>query len=211
MIYLVMLYCLQFMTVGAIFVSIMVFFKHIFELMFSDDTHGATMQDIQDKQLLQQLFFGFYIGLIFVASFVSVALLIENAMGYFRTVAVAFGILANLAIIGIIIFLANRGLFPEDKVHVKVWQVENGSFTLDLVPTGETYFSWLCLAGILMLSIYCMPILMRPLDFLANFKTYIASFFCYMMMMPVFNNILQIYSMCNLHDVSWGNRPSNTG
>ena len=53
MIYLVMLYCLQFMTVGAIFVSIMVFFKHIFELMFSDDTHGATMQDIQDKQLLQ--------------------------------------------------------------------------------------------------------------------------------------------------------------
>ena len=56
-----------------------------------------------------------------------------------------------------------------------------------------------------------MPILMRPLDFLANFKRYIASFFCYMMMMPVFNNILQIYSMCNLHDVSWGNRPANTG
>ena len=61
---------------------------------------------------------------------------------------------------------------------------------LVLVPTGDSYLSFLCLAGILMLSIYCMPVLMRPLDFLANFKTYLASFLCYMMMMPVFNNIL---------------------
>ena len=94
--------------------------------MFSDDTHGSTMQDIQEKQLLQQIFFGFYLGLIFLATFVSVALLIENAMGYFRTVAIAFGILANIAIIGIVIFLANRGLFPEDKVHVKVYNYESG-------------------------------------------------------------------------------------
>lgn len=31
-------------------------------------------------------------------------------------------------------------------------------------------------------------------------------------MMPTFINVMQIYSMANLHDISWGNRPSaNTG
>ena len=29
--------------------------------------------------------------------------------------------------------------------------------------------------------------------------------------MPMFTNVFQIYAMCNMHDVSWGNRPSSTG
>ena len=29
--------------------------------------------------------------------------------------------------------------------------------------------------------------------------------------MPMFTNVFQIYAMCNLHDVSWGNRPTSTG
>lgn len=33
----------------------------------------------------------------------------------------------------------------------------------------------------------------------------------YMLLMPVFTNVFQIYAMCNLHDVSWGNRPASTG
>ena len=79
----------------------------------------------------------------------------------------------------------------------------------DLQP--YTFFSLLTLAGIIMLSIYCMPIIMRPLDFLTNFKNYTAGFISYMLMMPVFTNVLQIYAMCNLHDVSWGNRPTSQG
>ena len=46
MIYLVLLYLLQFMTVGAIFISIMIFFNHVFKIMFSDDTYGETMEDV---------------------------------------------------------------------------------------------------------------------------------------------------------------------
>lgn len=52
---------------------------------------------------------------------------------------------------------------------------------------------------------------MRPLDFFANFKNYMFGFFAYMLMMPIFTNVFQIYAMCNLHDVSWGNRPASTG
>jgi hypothetical protein len=32
--------------------------------------------------------------------------------------------------------------------------------------TGDYYFSWLTLAGIIMLSVYSLPFLLRPLDFL---------------------------------------------
>ena len=62
-----------------------------------------------------------------------------------------------------------------------------------------------------MLSMYILPMILRPLDFLANFKNYTLGFVAYMVMMPVFTNVFQIYAMCNLHDVSWGNRPTSTG
>lgn len=62
-----------------------------------------------------------------------------------------------------------------------------------------------------MLSVYMLPMLMRPLDTIANFKSYMCGFFAYIVMLPIFTNVFQIYSMCNLHDVSWGNRPTSTG
>lgn len=49
------------------------------------------------------------------------------------------------------------------------------------------------------------------MDFLANFAPYLIGLFSYIVMLPVFTNVFQIYAMCNLHDVSWGNRPSSTG
>lgn len=30
----------------------------------------------------------------------------------------------------------------------------------------------------------------------------------YIFILPLFINIMQIYAMCNLHDISWGNRPA---
>ena len=62
-----------------------------------------------------------------------------------------------------------------------------------------------------MLSMFILPCIMRPLDFLANIKSYTFGFLSYLVMMPVFTNLFQIYALCNLHDVSWGNRPTSTG
>lgn len=50
--------------------------------------------------------------------------------------------------------------------------------------------------------------LLRPLDYLKNFMNYTIGLISYLFMMPTFINIMQIYAMCNLHDISWGNRPT---
>ena len=59
-----------------------------------------------------------------------------------------------------------------------------------------------------MLSIYIVPMILRPIDFLENFKGYIVGLIAYLLLIPMFANIFSIYSMCNLHDISWGNRPT---
>ena len=62
-----------------------------------------------------------------------------------------------------------------------------------------------------MLSIYVVPLLMRPVDFLGNMGGYLVGLFSYIMLIPMFVNTFSIYSFSNLHDVSWGNRPTTTG
>jgi len=59
-----------------------------------------------------------------------------------------------------------------------------------------------------MLSIYYVPMILRPIDFLFNPFRYIVGLISYFMMMPMFLNVFTIYAICNLHDVSWGNRPA---
>ena len=60
-----------------------------------------------------------------------------------------------------------------------------------------------------MLSVYLVPVLLRPLDFIYNLFSYVSGFLSYFFMMPIFLNVMQVYSMSNLHDISWGNRPTN--
>ena len=72
----------------------------------------------------------------------------------------------------------------------------------------ETYFSILVLCGIFMTGVYLIPILLRPLDFIVNLRSYIVGLIVYIFMMPTFVNVMQIFAMCNLDDVSWGNRPA---
>jgi cellulose synthase/poly-beta-1,6-N-acetylglucosamine synthase-like glycosyltransferase len=60
-----------------------------------------------------------------------------------------------------------------------------------------------------MLSVYLVPVILRPLDFIYNLFSYVSGFLSYFFMMPIFLNVMQVYSMSNLHDISWGNRPTN--
>ena len=59
-----------------------------------------------------------------------------------------------------------------------------------------------------MLTIYLVPMLFRPIDFLENFSGYMLGLLTYLVMIPLFTNIFSIYAMSNLHDISWGNRPA---
>lgn len=61
------------------------------------------------------------------------------------------------------------------------------------------------------MGMYLVPFILRPIDFIHNFKVYIIGLVSYIFLIPTFVNIMTIYSMCNLHDVSWGNRPSISG
>ena len=73
---------------------------------------------------------------------------------------------------------------------------------------GDYHFSWLVCAGVIMLAIYIVPFLFRPIDFLENFKGYMVGLVSYLVLIPMFSNIFSIYAMANLHDISWGNRPT---
>lgn len=78
-----------------------------------------------------------------------------------------------------------------------------------------THFQVLTLCGYVMISVYFLPFIFRPIDALKNFQGYVVGMISYILLLPTFINIMQIYAMCNLHDISWGNRPSaaaaNTG
>lgn len=59
-----------------------------------------------------------------------------------------------------------------------------------------------------MLMVYMIPFVARPIDFVQNFSSYVFGLITYILLMPTFTSIFQIYGMCNLHDISWGNRPA---
>ena len=62
-----------------------------------------------------------------------------------------------------------------------------------------------------MLCIYLIPMILRPIDFLSNLGGYICGLFTYILLIPMYINVFSIYAFCNLHDVSWGNRPTTQG
>ena len=111
MIYLTTLYLLQFMTVGAMFVTIMIFYDMLFELVLVENGSN-TAADIYNNGILKKVLFAAYLGMIFLSTFVSIALPIDRAMGYFRVVSIIMAVLMLSSLFGITFFLANRGFFP---------------------------------------------------------------------------------------------------
>lgn len=128
----------------------------------------------------------------------SLTMPIERGIGYFRFLMFIFGFIFIFTLIGIIFYLSKTGLYSE----VIDW---NGH---EWIPTREYKFSALVFAGIIMCLVYLIPMILRPIDFINNFMKYTLGLFAYLFMLPTFSIIMQIYAFCNLHDISWGNRPS---
>ena len=59
-----------------------------------------------------------------------------------------------------------------------------------------------------MFAIFFAPMYIRPKDFFHNMGSYIGGFIVWFTMLPCYINIFSLYAFCNLHDVSWGNRPA---
>lgn len=80
--------------------------------------------------------------------------------------------------------------------------------TINSEPKPIVNFHYLLISTFIMLAVYLTPMLIRPVDFILNFHKYMIGLFTYFFMMPVFITCMTVYSMANLHDISWGNRPA---
>ena len=130
----------------------------------------------------------------------SLALPLDRAKPCFIISTTLFGLITIMSIVGMIFYLTAAGFYPQHMIRNEetyLWE-----------PQGDYHFSYLVLAGVIMLLIYLVPMILRPIDFLENFKGYLVGLIAYLLLIPMFTNIFTIYSMCNLHDISWGNRPT---
>ena len=112
-----------------------------------------------------------------------------------------------------VLLLSMIGAKPER--CISIW-VHRGAFFV---------FGLLSLGTIFLTSAYILTYgsVVLKTSLLASFSTYfvvgivhgelhhvIATLLFYLFALPSFINIFQMYSMCNLHDVSWGTRPAAT-
>lgn len=209
MTYFFTLQILSFFLIGSFYVSIKLFFVDYFKQLtdspsfaynnvaiytFFNGANGTTIG-------FSTLFSFTYAALLMFTIFISTAAPIDRAIVYFRVIASVFSVLTILSIIGIATFLTQTGFYPPVKQYI----VDEQKW-VDL--DEPAHFSLLTLSGVVMLSIYIVPVFLRPKDFFFNMSQYFFGLFSYFMLLPVFINVMQVYAMSNLHDISWGNRPS---
>ena len=192
------LFLLQLFIVGAMFAAIYAFFNQVFASIFANNEN---LQQIYYSGTLMNAFVYTYIMLLAMCLILSLALPLDRAKPCFVIAVTVFGAITIAAIVGMVFYLAAAGFYPEHLIFDKsTWQ---------WVPQGDYHFSWLVLAGVIMLAVYIVPFVLRPIDFLENFRGYVLGLLSYLILIPMFTNIFSIYAMANLHDISWGNRPTS--
>ena len=201
MVYFVTMQIMSFFMVGSFYVSIKLFFQNYF-IHITDNPKFADSEQFLYRFFNGQTTIGFstlfsygYVILLVFTCLVSLAVPIDRAVSYFRIIASIFSVLTILSLMGISIFLIEAGFYPPEEV----WNPA----TKKLEPTGNAYFSLLTLSGCIMLGIYFLPMILRPIDFAQNFVQYSVGLVSYILLLPTFINVMQVYSMCNLHDISW--------
>jgi hypothetical protein len=144
-----------------------------------------------------------YILLLCMCLIVSLAMPLDKAKPCFNIATTIFGLISIMSVVGMCFYLAAAGFYP----YRSTYDPYSNTWT----QHDDQHFSWLVLAGVIMLCVYTVPILFRPIDFLENFRGYIFGLASYIVLIPLFANIFSIYAMSNLHDISWGNRPTTGG
>lgn len=160
--------------------------------------------------------FGTYFGLVYGACLififiVSLAGPIDRAMFYFKASSAFFSIFTLSTIVGIGYLVADNGLHPQMEIYdtdSKAWYPCYTKPDGNVKPQPIEHFNILFVSTWVMLGVYLIPMILRPWDFLSNFGRYVAGMLTYLAMIPTFISVMSIYSMCNLHDISWGNRPA---
>ena len=127
---------------------------------------------------------------------------LERAESCLYVIAGIFGVMTLTTICGMGFYLTKTGFFPEERVF--------NQSKLKWEGTGEHHFSPFALTCAIMLGLYFVPIVLRLCNFCNKFCGYIFGFIAYLLLIPMFTNMFQIYAMSNLHDLSWGNRPPSS-
>ena len=136
-----------------------------------------------------------YLILLFLCIMVSLSEPVDRGMCKFHCILVVFGIVGYLLYAGLVYTLISNGYGEQKKDDL-----HSSALPVNLLAVGVT----------ISLSSFLMPMLLRPGDFCANIVRYTVGFVVYLFMFPTFASVLQIYAVCNLHDISWGNRPAGS-
>ena len=218
----------QFTLVGSYYLTILVFFNDLFTKYVHDDDYtiyfgNATLGEYFQNGGFAVVFSYFYLGLLTFVVLLSVGGVLDQSMHYFRVIATFLAFVTIGSLIGLGAFLYRQGLYGRYNADIEVdtgcqswnyadkeWEREPLDKSVKFYKNDDDryHFQILTLCGTVMLSVYFVPIFMRPIDFCKNAKSYLVGMVCYILLLPTFTNILQIYAMCNLHDISWGNRPA---
>lgn len=114
--------------------------------------------------------------------FISICVPINKAICVFYVITVILTILTILWVTGLITYLNTTGFYPAQRVYLEKHKKWMELPAEEYPPTLST----LNVAGSIMLMIYILPFIMRPLDFLRNPKSYLVGLASYFSISPVF-------------------------
>lgn len=172
-------FLLGYFAVGSLYSTVVVFFQYI--LMTIATSGDPKAVKLYTDGIAYKVFVFLYGILLLFSVLVSLAVPIDRSMGYWKFVGTALGALFVSTLVGTI-WLTSQVGFTTEEIIVNP---RNGKVTY----TGIYYTNWLVLATVVVLSVYIVPFVLRPLDFLRNFFKYTGGLVCYLLMLPMFMNV----------------------
>lgn len=90
--YLTTLYLLQFLTVSAIFITIILFFDQIGSIYMASSDSEFVRNFYESGAMIAILFYG-YLGCLIICTFISISMPLDRALYYFKPVSIIMGLL----------------------------------------------------------------------------------------------------------------------